>query len=225
MDNKIKTFKNLQYLENLNGSDTAVVLFHGYGASMRDLYGISDYLSADADWFFPDGPISVPLGFMMEGRAWFPIDMRELEAAMASGEFRRFEDKSSAEFDRSQEMVLEFLASLRQKYKKLVIGGFSQGAMLASHVFAQAKADGLALFSGTLIDKAKLEPKLSDVSGMEFLQSHGSADALLEFGQARNLFSLLEDKGMKGEFIPFEGGHEIPEKVLVKFAQYLIKNS
>lgn len=218
-----KSIKNLSYLDNLNSSDTAVVLFHGYGASMSDLYGLSQYIPEKLDWYFPNGPIPVALGFMMEGRAWFPIDMRELEAAIASGSHRAFEDKAPEEFKRSQEMALEFLQELRPKYKKLIIGGFSQGAMLASHTFGQAQADGLALFSGTLIDKASLVEKLKSSSPISFMQCHGKSDPVLGFDQAKNLFELLEENNMSGDFLEFQGAHEIPQSALEKFASYIQK--
>lgn len=222
MNKQVKNLKGLRYLDDLNSSDTAIVLFHGYGAGMADLYGISNYAGLDVDWYFPDGPVSIPMGYMMEGRAWFPIDMAELERAMSTGSHRRFDDKRHDEFDRSQALALEFLRELRGKYKKLIVGGFSQGAMLASHVFSDANADGLVLFSGTLIDKNKLLEKLEKSrSKIGFLQSHGKGDPLLEFAQARDLFSVLEESGLKGEFVEFSGGHEIPENVLRKFASFV----
>lgn len=216
---------NLETLTIKNNSDTAIVLFHGYGASMRDLYGIGEALKnhVSADWFFPDGPISVPLGPMMEGRAWFPIDMAELETAMHMGEHRKFSDKSSKEFDQSQKLAIEFLKEISTKYEKLIIGGFSQGAMLASHVFCAVNTCALALFSGTLIDKPSLETKLVEANEIKFFQSHGASDPLLEYSQARDLFNLLEAKGLKGEFVSFEGGHEIPPAALEGFLK-LYKN-
>ena len=193
---------------------------------MRDLYGIGEALKGhvSADWFFPDGPISVPLGFMMEGRAWFPINMAELETAMNNGDHRKFADKSSEEFDHSQELAVEFLKEVSAHYSKLIIGGFSQGAMLASHVFTEVETDALALFSGTLMDKESLSSKLSSTKEIRFFQSHGSADPLLEFSQAQDLHQFLESKGLKGEFISFEGGHEIPPAALEGFLR-LIKTA
>ena len=217
----INKLKNLEYLENIKGENCAVVLFHGYGASMQDLYGISNYSQAEYDWYFPNGPISVPLGFMMEGRAWFPIDMQELEKAMSTGTHRSFREKRSDEFDRSKEFALEFLEELRPRYDKLVIGGFSQGAMLASHTFSQAKADGLALLSGTLIDESSLKEVITSPKCESFFQSHGKSDPVLSFQQARDLYDLLVEKNLKGEFIEFNGAHEIPESVLIGLDRYL----
>lgn len=213
----------LETLSLKNGSDTAVVLFHGYGASMSDLYGIGEALGPhfSADWFFPNGPISVPLGFMMEGRAWFPINMAELEEAMNSGQHRKFSDKSSEEFDHSQKLAVDFLKELSKKYSKLIIGGFSQGAMLASHVFSAVNTHGLALFSGTLIDKESLLEKIGDGAKLQFFQSHGTSDPLLEYSQAQDLYKVLKDKGLKGDFVTFEGGHEIPPEALRGFLKML----
>ena len=93
--------------------------------------------------------------------------------------------------------------------------------MLASHVFCDVDTSALVLFSGTLIDRASLEAsletKLPQASGTKFFQSHGSSDPLLEYSQAQDLFKLLEDKGLKGEFVSFEGGHEIPPAALEGF--------
>jgi phospholipase/carboxylesterase len=68
----------------------AVMLLHGYGASMDDLFPLFEYLAKDWNWFFPNAPLEVPIGPMMSGRAWFPIDMEALNAAMMSGQHRDF---------------------------------------------------------------------------------------------------------------------------------------
>ena len=223
MSEEAKTLKGLRYLEKLADAETAVVLFHGYGASMADLRGLGDYLPHKVDWYFPDGPLAVDLGFMMEGRAWFPIDMAEVESAMATGSYREFEDKVPPHFEQSRQMTLEFLSKLRPKYKRLIVGGFSQGAMLASHIFSPAQADGLVVFSGVLVDKASLTEGLQDGSGVEFLQTHGKRDPLLEFRQGQSLFNFLCENGHKGNFVEFDGAHEIPQSALEAFSEYLKK--
>ncbi len=147
--------------------------------------------------FFLDGPISVPLGFMMEGRAWFPIDMAELESAMSSGEHRKFADKSSKEFNHSQKLAVEFLKEISKNYSKLIIGGFSQGAMLASHVFNEVNTSALALFSGdsyrqsTLcFQKLKTPRKLNFSNRMALLIRFWSSrkqEIFMSFSRARGL--------------------------------------
>ena len=54
----------LQYLKVDNGGKVAIVLFHGYGASMMDLYGLSSVIPTNfkADWFFPNGFLPLNMG-------------------------------------------------------------------------------------------------------------------------------------------------------------------
>lgn len=218
----------LEYLTNSFHSNKAVILFHGYGASMRDLYGLSEAipLVSPVDWIFPDGPISVPLGMFMEGRAWFPIDMAELERAMMAGEFRDFEDKCPQEFLDSLVKAKTFIQSMLTKYDEVIIGGFSQGAMITTHMLAQDLGDkvkGAILYSSTLIAKEKLINELEGKKTIPFLQSHGKKDQVLDYNAAMKLFELLKLNRFEGEFISFTGAHEIPMDVIHKSKAFIEK--
>ena len=219
----------LKYLINSKNSKKAVILFHGYGASMQDLYGLSDVilLNEPVDWIFPDGPISVPLGMFQQGRAWFPIDMRELEMAMMKGEFRNFEDKCPKEFLDSLELAHKFVMSLFNKYDEVVLGGFSQGAMITSHLLTkdldQTKLKGTILYSATLLAKEELIKGLDGKKPVPFIQSHGREDQVLDYNAAMKLFELMKLNRYEGEFISFTGAHEIPMEVLHKTQSFLEK--
>lgn len=217
----------LEYLINSSDSKKAVILFHGYGASMQDLYGLSEAINLKnkVDWIFPNGPVAVPLGMFMQGYAWFPIDMRELEEAMMKGEFRNFEDKCPEAFLDSLERAAQFVQTLMEQYEEVVIGGFSQGAMLASHLLTQNldenKLKGALFYSTTLLAKERLIKGLEGKKALPFLQSHGRQDQVLDYNAAMKLFELLKLYRYEGEFISFEGGHEIPMQVLTKSQSFL----
>ena len=219
----------LEFLRKNCNSKKAIILFHGYGASMRDLFGLSEMLTTPqtTDWIFPDGPLSVPLGPMMEGRAWFPIDMQELEMAMQKGEYRNFEDKCPPAFLSSLELAKKFLRSIALQYDEIIIGGFSQGAMLCVHLLGegveQSKVKGALLYSTTLLAREKLLKDLTQVSPVPFLQSHGKQDPLLDYNVAMNLFELLKLYRFEGEFVGFAGQHEIPQLVINKTQEFLKK--
>jgi phospholipase/carboxylesterase len=216
-----ETYKNIEYLSVKRNSRKAIIMFHGYGANMQDLYGLAQYMGKDYDWYFPNGVFSISLGFMMEGRAWFNIDMVELEKAMQSGVPRKFSDKSSPEFDDSQKQVLEYVEHIRKDYDDIVIGGFSQGAMLTSHIAGIVKPKGMILFSATLIDKENLLKKLDQIGPTPFFQSHGKQDPVLEYSQAMDLFELLKLYKCEGEMLSFNGAHEIPMEVIQRADTYL----
>ena len=211
---QVEKFKNIEYLKVDNKSDKSIIMFHGYGANMQDLFGLHQMLSSDYNWYFPNGVHTIPYPGMSFGRAWFSIDMQELEQAMASNSFRKFSDKSSEEFLSSLAITNEFAQSIKTNSSKLILGGFSQGAMLTSHLAGLVQPDALLLFSATLFDKENLMKCLDQLNPIPFFQSHGKQDMVLEYAQAMDLFELLKLYKLNGEMITFQGGHEIPMKVI-----------
>lgn len=221
---KKELFKDLEYFKVSNNASSAIVLFHGYGASMHDLYPMHEYLGKSCDYYFPNGYINLLTNSLtaIESRAWFNIDINELEQAMMQGRFRDFSDKSSEELDEAIFKMNDFICELSSRYDNIILGGFSQGAMLATHLCDTFKLKALIILSGTLIDKNNLLLKLDKSEEViSFFQSHGREDALLEYSQAINLFELLKLYKLQGEFISFDGGHEIPLKVLTKLGEFL----
>jgi phospholipase/carboxylesterase len=216
---------NIEYLKISKNSKKCIFMLHGYGASMNDLFGLESVIKTniDYDWIFPNGPISIPMGMGIEGRAWFPINMVELEAAMRTGSFRSFEDKEPEEFIKVIPVVKKFIDNLSVEYDEVIIGGFSQGAMVSSHLTGHgiAKQKGLILMSGTLIARDILISKLDGKNPIPFIQSHGKMDPVLDFNESMKLFELLKLCRFQGEFVPFDGAHEIPHIVLSKVKNYL----
>jgi phospholipase/carboxylesterase len=220
----IESKSGLEYIKRGENNKKAIFMLHGYGASMNDLAGLYDVIKTDDnfDWIFPNGPISIPMGGM-EGRAWFPIDMEELQRAMMAGEFRSFEDKEPVEFLRALPLMKTFIDELSKEYDSIIIGGFSQGAMVSSHITSENfdKQIGLILFSGTLLAKDRLIDSLENVKPMPFFQSHGKMDPVLNYNEAMKLFETLKLCRLQGEFVSFDGAHEIPYPVVSKVGKYI----
>lgn len=214
---------NLEYLKVDHGADKNVILLHGYGASMYDLYPLVDYLDPfqKFNWYFPNAPIVLNMGFGMMSQAWFPIDMAEVERCMALGTHRDFAKAFPNEFEDSLNKLENFISGI--SCKELVIGGFSQGAMLSSHLAPKLSADilGMVLFSGNLLGQDYLVKLLEKSKKFPFFQSHGRSDNVLGFEYAKALFELLKLGGHPGEFFGFDGGHEIPMSVIEKSKKFL----
>lgn len=218
---------HLEYKHISNNSKKAIFILHGYGASMDDLAGLGNYLdpNGDFDWFFPNAPLKVDIGMHVEGRAWFPIDMNDLQKAIMSGTFRSFADKQPENFFESIKHVNDFILSNSEKYESIVMGGFSQGSMVTSHLLnISKKTKAYICLSGTLLNQDVLEKSLAQTEPIHFFQSHGKSDQVLEYSQAMNLFEFLKYHRLQGEFVSFEGGHEIPPVVLDKCKAFLNKH-
>lgn len=202
-----------------------VVLFHGFGASCYDLAPLAHELSQpiDANWYFPDGPLPVAIAPGMSGKAWFPIDGAALQAAIANGTFRKLSELRPAGLDEALKMGAQFLQQLAIPPARLILGGFSQGAMLATEISLRMQSNPAALIilSGTMLDKTTWKSLASRRTGMPFFQSHGNQDPLLDPASAAELNDLLVNAGLKGELIQFEGGHEIPTRVLSALQKFL----
>ena len=218
---------NLEYIKEDNGSKNLIVLLHGYGASMQDLHGLSGVINPakGCDWIFPNGHLEINMGFGMLGRGWFPVDMAQLEQAMQQGQHRDFSSTQTNEFIAAVEKTNIFLNEVIKEYDKVIIGGFSQGSMLTSFLSLanSEKIDGFICYSGTLVGKEQMIKLLETAKKFPFLQSHGKSDPVLGFQLAKNQYDLFSYAGFEGEFIEFNGAHEIPMNVIQKSIEFVNK--
>ena len=99
---------------------------------------------------------------------------------------------------------------------QFVLGGFSQGSMLATDVALRMKSGpaALCILSGALVNETQWRDLASKHPPLTILQSHGRQDQLLMYPQATALKDLLADAGHDVEFVPHDGGHEIPPVVV-----------
>jgi phospholipase/carboxylesterase len=194
-----------------------VVILHGFGADASDLFPLADELDPEGNWtfYFPDAPLEVPIGPQWMGRGWFPISLRDLEVGVDFTQIR------PPGLDQSTNMVSDLIFHLNSK--KLVLGGFSQGAMVATEVALTQPEDvaGLILLSGTLLDEPGWMKKASVLKGKKVLQSHGQNDQVIPFASSQRLYDLLKNGGAEIEWIPFGGAHEIPRSVLKRAEAFL----
>ncbi len=221
----------MQVIENSSegtskGQDEVVViLFHGYGADAYDLKSLSEVLetAAPTRWIFPQGVIEVPIGPGWTGRAWWPIDIAALQQAQASGTPRDLSKETHPGVPELRQKVMKMIADIKTPWNKIIVGGFSQGAMLATDIYLHAPEAplGLVILSGNLVNKANLKELVGARAGKRFFMSHGEQDAVLSIRGAQQLESFLTSGGMKGRLFQFRGGHEIPMPVIVEANKYL----
>ncbi len=223
IDKSIGSLKTLT-IEGKPGGP-AVVLFHGYGADASDLMPMAEMmnLSSEVTWVFPNAPHEVIIAPGFYGRAWYQIDSKRLEAAMVRGEPLDMSQTIPPGLESARRAATSLYDQLQKDHSTVVIGGFSQGAMLATDLALNhnKKPAGLVILSGTLINQPQWQSVVAKSSGLSFFQSHGKNDALLGFEQAEALNSFLSDAGLHGDFYAFSGGHEIPAKVIEKMGQFI----
>jgi phospholipase/carboxylesterase len=202
-----------------------VILMHGYGADMTDLASLAGVIQAPkgVNWVFPNGHLRIPTSPHTEGRGWFPISISELEKTMAAGTGIDLSQIVPPGLKKSREAIFHLIKELGVPLDRLILGGFSQGGMLATDVAVHLPTPprGLAILSGTLVNADQWKMLAAKHAGFEFFQSHGKYDQVLSFAMAQKLEVALRDSGWVGKLMAFDGGHEIPSEVLIQLGAYL----
>lgn len=210
---------NINAIEFLDSKNkTTVFLFHGYGADSSDLVSLKDELVVDSqkyNWVFPQGIHKVDLGMHMTGRAWWPIKMTSLPSDWS--------DISPPGVEDLVTNLLKFVESYQIPWSQVVLGGFSQGAMLATELYLQAPntPKGLLSFSGSLVRKSVWQKLMPSRKKQRVFLSHGEQDIVLPIKGTFGLQNLFKQNEIQTDLITFSGGHEIPWKAIEKAKNYM----
>jgi phospholipase/carboxylesterase len=182
---------------------TASLLFlHGLGADGTDLAPLADHLSAGPWRFlFPDAPIRpVALAGGMRVRAWYDM-------APAGGGAAGLED--SVAFARG---LLEEEIERGVPPERIVVGGFSQGGVIALETFLAfpRRLAGVVALSTYLHDHARAAGRceLANGGGPVFM-AHGGGDAMIPVTRAATGRGVLEELGYAVTWRQYSMGHEI----------------
>jgi len=210
------------------GDGPVVVLLHGFGASGDDLVPLGQEIDVPPGtrFVFPEGPLFVDAGF---GRfhAWWMLDVDRLARDLAAGRPSDLPREFLRGMSEAGSRIVTLLDGAERRLgadpKKTVLGGFSQGAMLACDVALRTARPfaGLVLLSGTLLAADEWVPLMPKRRGLRVLQSHGNADPLLPFFLAERLRDLLTKAGLTVDWVGFRGGHEVPGVVLDNLGGFL----
>ena len=213
--------------------DLLVVLCHGYGASGRDLVPMASELlrmrpslKGRTRFVFPAAPLTLA-GAFYDARAWWHLDVERLARSHALGEVREVLNEVPEGLPKSRRMLAGMLDELTRltgvPMSRVVLGGFSQGSMLATDLtlrLEEAPA-ALCILSGTLIMEDEWRRRAPIRRDLKVLQSHGRSDELLPFALAEALRDMLEQAGLSVEFVPFSDGHTIPGEAMVRLGALL----
>lgn len=206
------------------GSGPVVVLLHGFGAPGTDLVGLADSLGApqNARFVFPEAAHLADVGMPPPhaGRAWWQIDMLNLQLAVMGQNWEALAAHVPEGLAEARATLEEFLDALESRLDSaaspLVLGGFSQGAMLTCDVALHSarRLAGLLLFSGSLIARADWFARLEQQPPVPVFQSHGRLDPILPFPLAEQLHRHFLERGWLARWVPFDGGHGIGAEAL-----------
>ena len=167
-----------------------VVFLHGYGADGADLLSLSDPLAPhmpDTAFYAPDAP--EPCKATPFGRQWFAIPRFD-----GSTEAQSRAGMNAAAADLNA-FIDQILIDEGLRADRLILLGFSQGAMMSLHAAPRRDAPlaGVVAISGKLIDPIalKAEAKVKP----EVMLIHGDRDDVVAFGEMHLAGQALQDAG------------------------------
>jgi phospholipase/carboxylesterase len=213
---------DLQTIVRGGDGPPTMVLLHGYGSSAEDWESFTTTIEwpPPGRFVFPQAPdLTIPSA----GRAWWPLD---LLSHVPPGQARA--DLSNTRppgLGRASRLVQRLLAGIAQSPGgPIVLGGFSQGAMVSAEVAFRSDTPlaALVLLSGTTVDVASWRAGYSRRRGLPVFISHGRLDDVLSFEIADRLRQELQGAGMRVTWVPFEGGHETPAAVIDELNRFLV---
>lgn len=187
----------------------AVVFLHGYAMDGSELAPLAAAMRAPAALYFPRAPLKAE----SSGYCWWPIDEERRSVALASGP-RDLCDEYPVHRAFARAHLMKVVSEVRSRHADLplLLAGFSQGGMLALDTVLHETlcVDGLILMSTSRIAIEDWKPRLDRLRNLPVLLSHGTLDADLSIKAGESLRDLLHSAGARVNWLPFEGGHEIP---------------
>ena len=176
-----------------------VVFLHGRGADMHDLFDLAPMLDTaeGCRFVFPNAPKPFePYPGQSVGWTWFdgwPPSPKSVEESRA--------------------ILLQVLDEISARYPtaegKLIVAGFSQGAMMSldAGVRTGKKLAGIIALSGGLYENDL--PDLRRHAGFPVLIAHGTLDDVVPVNYARRARRVLEDAGLDVEYHEYPMSHQV----------------
>jgi phospholipase/carboxylesterase len=229
-------FKLFESATEAGNCDCLISLCHGYGATGDDLVPIAEQICAFFQQKQPDKSIrfvvpAAPLSLSdipyYDARAWWPLNMERLAAAMQTSSFAELHASSPEGLEQAAALLRTLidlqLKELQLGYDRLIVAGFSQGAMLSTEVALQIPENvgGLCIFSGTLIRQEIWKKLAAAHAGLHIFQSHGTTDPILPVSSAKRLSELFQQTGAEITFEIFNGPHTIPNSAMTGLVEQI----
>lgn len=205
----------------LECAELMVVFLHGHAMRPSDLSPFASSLSLPGTCFvFP----RAPLALADDRYAWWSIDEEARAQALRSGP-RDLAEAAPPGREPARRVLNEMLAALRAAAgdKPVLLAGFSQGGMLAcdSVLVGDTRVAGLAMLSSSRIAIAEWEAQQARLQGKPLFVSHGRNDPDLAFAAGERLRDFFQQAGAQVQWVPFDGGHEIPFVVWRHFRRFV----
>jgi phospholipase/carboxylesterase len=196
----------------------SLVLLHGYGSNAGDWLQFEHKLQVPQHGrlVFPQGPMRGPNG----ARGWWWLN---IEGHVPPGQrYPDFSTATPAGIKVASQLGRTLLAKVPEP---IVLGGFSQGAMLSADIAFQTDQPlvGLVLLGGTTVNEAAWADRFPGRRRLPIFIAHGRQDGVLPFATMERFQARLKATGLDVTWFPFDGGHAIPDEVIAALNAFLAR--
>ncbi len=209
--------KKLDFLEIVpNTVNNLFILLHGYGSDNEDMLSLGltfRSLLPNTAIVSVNGPWEADKG---GGYQWFSLRTMNLFSILR---------EIKVSYNLLNVFIDEQLKRFSLEDKNLLLGGFSQGAMMSLYTGVRRKSDplGVLSFSGMMPDTIDtLKKELT--SRPETLLIHGTDDKTVPFNSLEKAENLLREFDVPYEAHSIQGmGHTIDDEALEYAAEFIKK--
>jgi phospholipase/carboxylesterase len=171
---------------------------------MHDLARLCSEINTNYIYILPNAPFEVQSEIGMIGRSWRNPSSLNLPS------------KNSGLTNTEKQVISTFMLEIAEKFystqKKMIIGGFSQGAGVASEYALHNKNSmaGLMLLSGTAawLNEENEKP-IERNDSLSIFIGHGINDTMIPVNAAKKTLKILKSLGFNPEYHEYVMGHEI----------------
>jgi phospholipase/carboxylesterase len=184
---------------------------HGYGSNMSDLVSLAPMVMQEGYLFaFPNAPIRLDFGMGMVGYAWSaPLEADFDEHGRAEGLL--------------ETMIDDVISRYGVEEGRVVIGGFSQGGMMAlRHGLRHPdRFPGIVALSSRLPQQDRPSQTGDATRGQRVFIAHGTYDDVIHVQEGRSAHDVLSGGGYPAAYHEYGMAHQIIPEVIADLSAWL----
>ncbi len=191
-----------------------LVLMHGVGSNEQDLFGLAPYVPGR----FHVLSLRAPFRMGPDAHAWFDFSV-EPDGARSINEPQELQSRALV-----AQAVESAAAQLGVPASRVVVGGFSQGGIMALSLLLTQPA----LLRAAMVWHSRLLPQVlaaaapaAALQGKELWVSHGTQDNVIPLAQAHAIRNHFAHLPVAMSYREFPGMHEIRPAELAATVEWL----
>ena len=186
--------------KQIKGPYSAIILIHGYGSNMDDLFSFANYLPEQYTIISIHAPLELPFG----GGAWYSINF--------DSNLKKWSDNDEAKNSLGQiiDQLDYFTSTYELNPNNISLIGFSQGAILSwSLLLDHPSLFRRAICMSGYINQEILQKSIGEYRNVLAYSSHGLNDFTVPYDWAKSSILTLKENNPKVVFNTYPDGHNV----------------